>query len=1475
MNKFLPLFLLLIIFFSDSCLAQVPAFQLDKRVGVPIDFPYDIGVDGQDNIYIMEFDHITKLNSEGQYLLTIPKTRPGSFGVDRAGNVYVSTSYTYADSISQYDSKGKLVAKYSADPDTTLYRELQVLAVDQQGVTYTFDSYYLLQKVANTGQVVYSRQIGEYGRGVVAGAIDEAGFFYAFCEDYSVLKLNKQGQVEDTINLQAVYKDDITHGLIDKNGTIYISTLRHNKIEKFNQQGQYIGDLGEKIITETKSAMALDSKGNFLITSPAHQVNSSSILKVNPEGELLARWGHLTAYSDVAQDEFGNFYIFDYLSLKLLKYSATGEKLLEIGAGKFARGVRAIKIDLLGNIYTLSGYAGFNSKYDYFIQKFDSEGNYLTSYTPPNIGGDDIYTDFAVDAMGNLYLADYYGGCVRKINPNGLLVASIGKWGKGKGEVWIPLAVAVDIRGNVYVADYEGQRIQKFTAGGKLVRAFGAETTSEDFSPSQGAVVGLAVDGLGNVYINGNRGENGLRVYGSNSETATTVVGSYTDRLTINAQGSHLVAIPTGSDLIYIYNSNATKVDTLNLITGRIYQDNNANCLRDNEELPLPGMIVMAGNYYGVSDANGRYRIAVDTGTYVVKQLQANQDIGRIITPTCIVNQAVKVTKQQQTAVGPDFGNQVTLSPYLSVNITSNRRRRCFRNVTTVSYSNRGYSVSEPAFVTVALPPQVAFISASLPYERNEAGQYVFAVGSLKPGQQDNIIIQDSVVCGDESIRGLTVCTKAWITPPNVTSTTGGVRPASLTVEGRAEGNKQARFVVRNVGQEATADSLGLRVFSNTKLALQHNISLPAGDSLVLRIPSTTAVVRVETDQPAKYSGPKIASATLELSELRTMGQPSPAMAAFPPDVNTAEVKEDCQAIVDSYDPNDKLVIPGGITDQYYTTRKAPLRYRIRFQNTGNDVAYQVRVVDSLSANLDISTLQLEGASHPYRFELHGKEQPVLTFNFDDIQLPDSSRNMAASQGFIQFSIWPKEGLVDKTLVENYADIYFDYNSAVRTNYTFNRIYDIPATLNTTLHFDDVVATPKIVGISPAQGAIGATITITGRQFANVMANNLISFNGVQATSLSLKADTIRVKVPTGATSGHIQLTTPDGHTQSLSEFIVFQKPTITAVSPNESVPGSTVTLSGTHFSAIAEQDTVLFNGVAATVLQATINSLKVKVPEGAQSGKITLQTWGGKAESAEAFKVWYPPTVISSSLYKAKANTVLTLTGTNFSETPARNIVSLGGIQTPVLQSSSSGLQLRVPGTALSGKIEVKTPGGQAAAATDFTFLPAPNILGFSPAEGIIGTEVTITGTNLGVDEQQDTLLLNGVSVKVMQATASTMVFKIPKGTHSGTLMVAGIGGRATSLKEFRVVDLPDEDAVTVSPNPSHGVVTVDWAKANFEVQAIQIYSALGSLVSSIEIPTTSPAHTTLSFTNYSPGLYLVIIQSDHGRLIKRLLVL
>ncbi|HKR06417.1 MAG TPA: T9SS type A sorting domain-containing protein [Bacteroidia bacterium] len=163
----------------------------------------------------------------------------------------------------------------------------------------------------------------------------------------------------------------------------------------------------------------------------------------------------------------------------------------------------------------------------------------------------------------------------------------------------------------------------------------------------------------------------------------------------------------------------------------------------------------------------------------------------------------------------------------------------------------------------------------------------------------------------------------------------------------------------------------------------------------------------------------------------------------FSDSVPSNNIASICRVVTNSADPNDKNVTPSGpiqSTDN--------LTYHINFQNTGNDVAYNIFVLDTLDPSLDISTMQLIASSHSMSTIFLNSH--VIKFTFNNINLPDSNANEPASHGYISYSIRPVQGLINGTVINNNAGIYFDFNPAVMTNTTYN-VIDNPVGISAPL----------------------------------------------------------------------------------------------------------------------------------------------------------------------------------------------------------------------------------------------------------------------------------------------------------------------------------------------------------------------------------------------------------------------------------------
>lgn len=139
-----------------------------------------------------------------------------------------------------------------------------------------------------------------------------------------------------------------------------------------------------------------------------------------------------------------------------------------------------------------------------------------------------------------------------------------------------------------------------------------------------------------------------------------------------------------------------------------------------------------------------------------------------------------------------------------------------------------------------------------------------------------------------------------------------------------------------------------------------------------------------------------------------------------------------CLPVVASYDPNDKTAFVNGKPEFSQILPDSDLEYLIRFQNTGNDTAFNIVIADTLSAHLDPASVVPGASSHPYTFEL--RDGNILRFVFKNILLPDSNTNEVASHGFVKFFIRQTQGNPTGVTLSNKAAIFFDYNLPVITN---------------------------------------------------------------------------------------------------------------------------------------------------------------------------------------------------------------------------------------------------------------------------------------------------------------------------------------------------------------------------------------------------------------------------------------------------------
>jgi tripartite motif-containing protein 71 len=109
-------------------------------------------------------------------------------------------------------------------------------------------------------------------------------------------------------------------------------------------------------------------------------------------------------------------------------------------------------------------------------------------------------SDVAVDAAGNVYVADRLNNRVQKFDASGKFLSKFGALGSGNGQLNQPAALAIDSAGNIWVAEKGNSRIQKFNSKGEYLAKFGSKGSGNGQFAS-GGPEGVAVDSKGNVWV--------------------------------------------------------------------------------------------------------------------------------------------------------------------------------------------------------------------------------------------------------------------------------------------------------------------------------------------------------------------------------------------------------------------------------------------------------------------------------------------------------------------------------------------------------------------------------------------------------------------------------------------------------------------------------------------------------------------------------------------------------------------------------------------------------------------------------------------------------------------------------------------------------------------------------------------------------------------------------------------------------------
>lgn len=501
---------------------------------------------------------------------------PAGLALDGAGNLFIGDNANHrvrkispAGIISTVVGTGS--GGYSGDGGAAANAQLNwptSLAVDASGALFIADTANgRIRKVSFDSGLITTVADGLH---VVGGlALDASGALYI--SDYSVVP-DDEG---DNIYMGRVLKKTATgateaitpeggrQGLlsprgiaVDASGNVYVADAVAGKVIKVSSGGVITtaaGDLNGQTdcpaiyfnINRSQlvcpAGVAVDSSGNLYVSDTGH----GRIAKISAQGDLTAvagdgtpgnYWGDGGKASEaaislplgVAMDKAGNLYIADAGNSRVRKVSPDGVISTVAGNGTSGysgdggpaisaqlRGPAGLAVDAAGNLYIADHL-------DNRIRRVSADGMISTvagrgdTNPPLGDGGPATSASLAgpfgvvVDTSGNLYIADTFFYLIRKVSPAGIITTVAGRnfYANGPNDVGFPTGLAMDATGNLYIATTA--MIRKLSPDGTISTVAGNGATgisSGDGGPATSAALqgpfALALDGAGNIYISG------------------------------------------------------------------------------------------------------------------------------------------------------------------------------------------------------------------------------------------------------------------------------------------------------------------------------------------------------------------------------------------------------------------------------------------------------------------------------------------------------------------------------------------------------------------------------------------------------------------------------------------------------------------------------------------------------------------------------------------------------------------------------------------------------------------------------------------------------------------------------------------------------------------------------------------------------------------------------------------------------------
>jgi hypothetical protein len=374
-----------------------------------------------------------------------------------------------------------------------------------------------------------------------------------------------------------------------------------------------------------------------------------------------------------------------------------------------------------------------------------------------------------------------------------------------------------------------------------------------------------------------------------------------------------------------------------------------------------------------------------------------------------------------------------------------------------------------------------------------------------------------------------------------------------------------------------------------------------------------------------------------------------------------------------------------------------------------------------------------------------------------------------------------------------------------------------------------VAPAPFIAAVEPPQGAGNSRVVLRGERFGTDASAVRVMLGETPAAVLAVGPREIVTQVPAGASSGRWNVTVAGiGPVQSPADFQVLEPVSISSYAPAAGDVGDRVTLSGTGFSTVLEQNTVRLGSTPARVVGASAGQLVVEVPAGAHSGQWIVAVAGnGEARHRQPFMVTLRPRITALEPDRGIVGERVVLRGENFPVDRALLQVRLGDIDCTVESLARDAITVTVPRGLQAGAARFSVIGrlqGSGQSPMEYFVLVPSRITAVEPAAAPPGARVIVRGEGFESDPRQLRLRLGAQVIRPLTVSTTAIEFVVPRNAQSGEVVVEG-AMRQPATAAFRVSVPPVVQTVAPAQGAPGTRVTIRGRNFGSDPTAISVF--------------------------------------------------